>query len=217
MDKRARGLQAKGKSLLKSLEVGTSCPCNAKSRQLQWHFRKVRKTLVYQAEELGLHPGAGLCLCNPVCMCACTCVWCVYTAQSRRLVVDVIAALMRGRWCRRRWGWWWTDQLRGPRNRPACQRASMFTEYSPHARHGAQRLQSLSQKSYNSPWDGTVILPSITQMETEILKGSIICLRSHSYLCKLGCEHSSLWSDSKLSANMTYYEPTFGQRQGDWQ
>ena len=97
MDKMARGLQAKGKSSLKSLEVGTSCPCNANSRQLQRQFRKVRKSLVYQAEELGLHPGAGLCLCNPVCMCACTCVWCVYTAQNRRLVVDVIAALMRGR------------------------------------------------------------------------------------------------------------------------
>lgn len=79
MDKMARGLQAKGKSSLKSLEMGTSCPCNAKSRRLQRQFRKVRKTLVCHAEELGLHPGAVLCLCNPVCVCMCARVCGVFT------------------------------------------------------------------------------------------------------------------------------------------
>ena len=82
MDKMARGLQAKGKSSVKSLEMGISCPCNAKSRQLQQQFRKVRKTLVYQAEELGLQPGAVLCLCNAVGMCACTCVWYLHCIES---------------------------------------------------------------------------------------------------------------------------------------
>lgn len=78
MDKMARGLQAKGKSSVKSLEMGISCLCNAKSRQLRRQFRKVRKALVYQAEELGLHPGAVLWVCVHARVCGG-----VYTAQNR--------------------------------------------------------------------------------------------------------------------------------------
>ena len=46
-------------------------------------FRKVRKTLMYQAKELGLHPGAMPCVCACVSTCACKCVWwCLHWAES---------------------------------------------------------------------------------------------------------------------------------------